>query len=550
MSVITTENLMAEAEQLYEAGNLVDAALTYKKVWEQEPDNAMALLAWSSIAFERGNLDNAEQLLRMVLSIEPENIQAITKLGSLFIERGHYPQAVDLLSKVNRDECKELNFLNNLAIAYQRSMDPWSAEEVCRKGLEIDPNHGALTATLSKVLYETGQLREALELQKKAAELNPDREFINLCDLAAIYRQMGDLAEAEIFYRQAIELDPENPHLHYCISIVHDYVPDDKHIVDMEELLEKIDKETPVLYNLYFALAKAYDQIGDYEKAFSHYTQGNRLKRKEISFSRDKVRSRMEEIRTTFADDVEGLKIDSSQSGPAPIFILGMPRSGTTLVEQILCSHSDVSAGGEMFYIQELIADYGLSNGHYDKITGMQENALQKMREQYLSKLRRHDESASYITDKAPSNFTHIGLIRMLFPEAKIIHTMRQPEATCFSLYQTLFGSAVNYAYDLSDLCDYYSEYKKHMAFWNSKMPDYIHDVQYEELVENQEPITREILKFCDLSWQESCLEFHKTKRSVRTASAQQVNKPLYKKATDHWQNYEEYLGEFKEALH
>lgn len=542
---------MKEAARLYESGRLVDAALTYKQVVEQEPENTDALFAWASIAYERGNLENAERLLRTILSISPDHAEALIKLGTLFVMERKYGKAIAVLSKGLEYAPDDILAMNNLAISYLLSFDPWEAQRVSRMGLEREQQYGPLYMVLGKALYEQGRLSEALDAQKTALGLNPGEEIKNLCNLAQTYFQMGKRSEAENFYRSALERQPDSAHLHYCLSAVHTYERDDPHIQEMEDLLGRINKDTADLYNLHFALAKAYDQIGDYGKAFSHYAEGNRLKRATVSYSLDKFKERLNQIRTVFSGDIERHALPASKADVVPIFILGMPRSGTTLVEQILCSHPDVAAGGETMYMQQLVARYGLQDFQVcdGDIVKMPETTLKQMREEYLAKLRRHNANVRFITDKAPSNFVHIGLIRMLFPESPVLHCMRQPEGTCFSLFQTLFGSNVDYAYDLEEIAQYYNEYKKHMVFWHEKLPGFIYDVQYEDLVANQEQETRGMLEFCGLSWDDRCMEFHKTERAVKTASIQQVRTPLYKKSTHHWKNYEPYLGELLDAL-
>ena len=308
-----------------------------------------------------------------------------------------------------------------------------------------------------------------------------------------------------------------------------------------------------------YALGKAYEDIKAYDKSFENLKIGNSLKRAASRFSIDEVKATVDEIIETFSKDVFENTL-STQTEHSPIFIIGMPRSGTTLVEQIIASHSEVIGGGELTLLRDVITGHGDANisvvqlsksgkSYPEGVLTVSASDLSKMGQAYMDLAAGRLGTTGSFTDKMPRNFFFAGLIKLILPDAKVIHCKRSPLDTCLSCYSIHFPYGQEFSNDLSELGQYYREYDRLMAHWKSVLGDWVLDVEYENLVTDPKSGTERLLNFCELPWQDACLEFHKTDRQVTTASAAQVRQPIYKSAMKRWQHFDQHLGPLIDAL-
>ena len=302
--------------------------------------------------------------------------------------------------------------------------------------------------------------------------------------------------------------------------------------------------------NLNFALAKAYEDIKDFDKQFKALNTGNSLRKKELNYSIERDFKLFTRIKEAFNPPPSILRKPLNDSSTiTPIFILGMPRSGTSLVHQILDSHYKVRGMGELNYLNKSVFPIISKNNNLDK-AGLTEGDLKIIREEYLNSISSLQLKEGVFVDKMPLNFRYIGFILSAIPEAKIIHTTRSPFATCWSIYKHYFSSAGHgWAYNLDDLAGFYAIYSNIMDFWHQTFPDKIYDLCYEDLTTNQEEETRKLLEYCELDWDENCLNFHTNKRAVKTASALQVRQKMYQGSSEAWKKHEEYLQPLIKAL-
>ena len=365
-------------------------------------------------------------------------------------------------------------------------------------------------------------------------------------------KAIGKHEEAIASYSRALRLKPSYAEAQRSLGTLRKYITGDPQVARMlEQIADPAITENDKMH-LSFALGKAYDDIGDTEVSFRHLLEGNRLRKKALGYDIDSDKRQFSRIKSIFeAGSPPTLEeiLPVAGGNKRPIFIVGMPRSGTTLVEQILASHSQVHGAGELKVLGRvvvpLLAD--IQQVHAGKLTV---GTLEAVRDGYLAVLDGLGDDERRITDKMPLNFRWIGFILTAMPEAKVINLRRDRVATCWSIFKHYFSSKGNgYAFDLVDVAEYYKLYIDLMDFWRERFPNQVNDLDYEALTEHQEEETRKLLDYCDLDWEDQCLEFHKTKRGINTASSNQVRQAMYKGSSEAWRKYETHLQPMLQAL-
>ena len=451
--------------------------------------------------YDSGRIEETEQACRKMLEDFPESVLVTNVMGSALQAQGKFEEAVGVFDEAIR-------------------LMPGFAEAHSNRG---------------NALKGLGRLEESVASYDKAIELKPE-----LADAwhnrANALKDLGDLDDAIASYERAIRVRPDFAQAHRCLSALKSFARDDPQIDVMQRLLSGSRLPESSRSEICFALAKAQEDVGEYDRSFEFLEQGNRLRKKELRYDIEQDRKLFEQIKAMSVDAVD---IASITPAPVtPLFIVGMMRSGTSLVEQILASHSDVHGAGELETMNQVIVPM---------LTSPDARAV---RERYLDALSDLDVPEKLITDKMPLNFRWIGIILAALPEAKIIHVRRDPRATSWSIFKHYFPDEGNaYAYDLRDLVEYYALYEDLMAFWRERYGDRIYDLSYEDLTENQEQMTRDLLAYCGLDWQPRCLDFHKTRRAVKTISATQVRKKMYQGSSEAWRKYERHLQPLIEGL-
>ena len=374
--------------------------------------------------------------------------------------------------------------------------------------------------------------------------------------MAHVLKSDGDLDGAVALYQKAYAIKPDFGDAYWSLANAKSYQFTDSEIDLMNKALESSATEKEDRIQVSFALGKAHEDQRDFSTAFRHYEDGNRLKKEETHHHEKPLQQRIDaqiEICTAeFLNSKQSLGLDVSD----PIFIVGLPRAGSTLLEQILSSHSLVDGTMELHNILNLAkrlrgrSDEEDGTPRYPKILAeIDDSYFKRFGQQFIDETRAYRESAPHFIDKMPNNFFHIGLIRLILPNAKIIDARRHPMACCFSGYKQLFGEGQEFSYSLTDIGNYYRQYVKLMDHWDEVLPGFVHRVQYENVVSNLETEVRKLLDFCGLEFEQDCVNYHKTERSIRTPSAEQVRQPIYKSGVDQWRNFEEWLGPLREAL-
>ena len=384
----------------------------------------------------------------------------------------------------------------------------------------------------------------AIKSYKAALRLKPNYTDAYL-NLGSLQLEYGHFDAAIGSYQQALRVDPTHAIAHSFLAYIQKYDGSEPHIRQMKALYQDTETSDDDRIHLGFALGKVLEDASDFEMSFQFLQQGNHLRKKQLRYDLSHDRRLFSQIKTMFENrSADQIKRPTGSSQKQPIFIVGMPRSGTSLIEQIISSHSMVYGAGELETLARLIGQFNPFQGYFSA------DGLSKLGQAYLRSLRGFETHKPLISDKMPLNFRWIGFILSVLPEAKIIHVQRDAKATCWSIFKQYFWDEGNgYAYDMKDLCEYYKMYRDLMGFWHSKYPGKIYDLNYERFTEDQETETRKLISYLNLNWEDKCLDFHKNKRSVKTASNVQVREKMYTGSSQKWRHYEPYLAEMLRGL-
>lgn len=400
---------------------------------------------------------------------------------------------------------------------------------------------------IARKLRNTHKLSEAEAHLVGALEEYPEHAEL-LSEMASVYNEFGKKDAAASYMERALKVDPGNTAYHRYLSLYKRYAdPADPHIAQLDKMVEDPNIVGVGKSDCHFALGKAHEDLQSYESSFYHYKRGNDIRSKQLGFSLQQPETYFRFIEESFTREfVDSHTLDTNYD-ICPVFIVGMPRSGTSLTEQILASHKDVHGAGELAALTTVFAKhFGLVVSVYqENFSRMDLERIKIGADFYMKVLKNKSSKHPYITDKMPLNFRYIGFIRAMFPHAKIVHVYRDPRDTCLSLYKHRFmNNNLPFVYNEDHLAGYYACYRSMMQYWHKAFPGSILDFSYEELVDNQEEKTRNLLEFCGLDWDENCLEFHETERTVDTASSSQVKEKLHSKGVGYWKKYEPYLSD------
>ncbi len=500
-------------------GKIADAAAQYEHALAIKPDSAEAHNDLAIVLYQQAKRDDAMAHYERALAINPDYANAHNNLGTALAEQGRIAEAV---------------------AHYERA-------------LVLNPDYADAHSNLGTALAAQGRIADATSHLEHALLLKPDHADVHN-SLGNLFKDDGKLDDAMAHYRRAIAIRPDFGEAHLNRSEIKSFHRGDADLADLEALARKDDLPINTALNIHFALAKALEDTGDYARSFEHLRKGNALKRGQISYDESGILNLFRRISAVFdgglLDRFQG-KGDPSQ---VPIFVLGMPRSGSTLIEQILASHPQIHGAGELAdfetAVSSVINSVARPAGYPECVPALDGDTLRRIGRSYLARLPAVADGKVRIVDKMPGNFLNIGLIRLSLPNAKIVHTMRHPLDTCVSCYSKLFTSGHHYTYDLAELGRFYRAYSELMAHWRLVLPPgAMLGVSYENVVGDLEGQARRLIDYCGLPWDDRCLSFHKTRRPVRTASAIQVRKPVFRTSIERWRKYETGLAPLLDEL-
>ena len=525
---------------LYSSGNIQDAIDKIKSLNNDFP-NVPLLFNILGVCYKSlGQLAAAAKMLETAITIKPDYAEAYYNLGVTLAANGELKAAVKPYKTAIALIPNYPDAHNNLGNIFKKLGNFKAAIESYQWAVSYKPGKFAGTEFNLGTLFSDIDHKTAINHFEKAIAIKPDFAEAYY-SLGLVFKDLGLESKAIESYKKAINIRPDYIDVYKDLSNIQKFKKNDIHLLHMQKLLAKSDLSKLDCINLNFALANANEGLKNQDEQFKYLNEGNRLRKINLNYSFDNDQQLFSKIKKKFKSLPSIVEKSSYWTSTIrPIFIVGMPRSGTSLIEQIIASHNEVFGAGELDFLNNIMFKELKEQSDKD---GFSENALLSIRQNYLDSLSRLNTSKKIITDKLPLNFRYIGFILSAFPEAKIIHVKRDSIATCWSIYKHYFSSkGTGWAYSQKDIAKYYGLYLELMEFWHEIYPNQIYDLGYEDLTTNQEEETQKLLEYCELEWDQDCLNFHTNERAVHTASLMQVRKKMYQGSSEVWKQYSAHL--------
>lgn len=538
------------AEILMMVGRGREADDYMERSLEQNPDRKDLVEAME--LHRQDKVQEAEVKFQTILRRNPRNVDALRLMGVLMLKMERYNDAEAFFQSAV-DVAPDFRLAwNNLGTALNEQGKFDEAHEAFEAALELSSGNVSVLNNIANNHANAGRLEEALSVYHQASSLD-DRHFPTWLGMGHILKTLGQQSEAIDAYRRCIEIYPDFGEAFWSLSNLKTFQFDDTEVKDMERRVERdrLEKEAAIAFS--FSLGKAHEDRKDYAKAFHYYSKGNDAKRWLVDYDPLQLDFTADRLIEVFSKEFFEERKGWGHSDAAPIFILGLPRSGSTLLEQILSSHSEVEGTAELSDVMRIATFTGFNRTdavkYPETMVTLNARQLSDLGQDYIDATMHHRTPLAYFTDKMPNNFPAIGFIHSVLPNAKIIDARRHPLDSCLGSFKQLFAKGQVFSYDLFDLAQYYTQYIRLIEHWNVVLPGKILTVHYEDVVTDLETQARRIADHCGLGWEDSMLRFHETKRAVRTASSEQVRQPIYTGSMNLWRNYEGHLGELIEYL-
>ena len=558
-----------------QSGEIDNAIKYYKDAIHKDPKLWQGQNNLANLLMYQGDCEQAVSLYKSALKLNPEHPMIQNNLGNALLGKQEFREAKKWFEIALKNDPNHVEAISNLGLCLAEENKINEAEAYFRKAIKINPSFSNAYNNLAMILKKKDKLDESIEEYKKAITFNPNFSDA-YCNMAISLMEIGRIDEAEKNFLQSLKLSPSNlhakisyagflktsgrideatelyqsilsknldvdPELYRNFAHTKTFSNEDEDVQKMEVMLKKDNVNDHAKTHLCFALGKIYEDLNQIEKSFTYIKQGNAMVRKTYKYTTGDMEKYFNNIIETFQPDLINKFKDSGLRGKENIFIIGMPRSGTSLVEQILSSHSEVRGGGELKYLEDVITDR--NKRKYPEILGrFSSQDFSEMGTLYMDKIKQFLDKERFISNKLPQNFLYLGIIKLIFPESKIVHCKRNSLDNCISIYKNYFVGHQPYAYDLEELGAYYKLYEKLMKHWGQLFPDGFFDIHYDDLVRDQKKQTLKLLKFCELDWEDNCMKFYNTKRIVNTASSVQIRKPIYKDSLESGKKYKDLI--------
>ena len=570
-------------------GEFARAKRHFERTIKRAPEHVDAIVALGVAFTQTGEFEQAARLFGEALALRPNHPDARLNLANALTELGRIDEAVAHYSGLLRANPAAPNVHFHLALAFVEDDRFPEAVESYRAAIRLDPNHANAHCNLSRLLCRKGETNEAVRHIEAAIALRPDDRHL-LTNVAATYTEMGRPKLAQRVWQNILAVAPADPEANFgmiaalqdaghfseaesfidsaaqrvsdptvatvlkCYRLFSDKTIPDDEIASLHTLADDPALTDRHRVRIHFALGAIHHARHDHDLAFRHYGAGNTIKNQSYDYDPDGHDRVVEAIITTFGAEVFRRRGEIGTPSRRPVIVVGMPRSGTTLSEQILASHSAAAGAGELPILaysleHELPFKMDRRSDYPTCVLDITKEMARDITDGYLARLDSVSDSAERVVDKMPENYLHLGAIALLFPNASIVHCRREPQATALSIFFQNFTGNHPYAWDLHNIGRRYRSYRRLMDHWNAVLPSPIFELDYEELVSDQEGTSRCLLAFCGLAWEDRVLQFHETERSVRTASGWQVRQRLYADAVDAWRHYEHHLASLEAGL-
>ncbi|MEY2169807.1 MULTISPECIES: tetratricopeptide repeat-containing sulfotransferase family protein [unclassified Rhodanobacter] len=509
----------------------------------------------AAVALAENRIPEAEARLREQLKQAPTDVAAIRMFAEVAARLGRNEDALHLLER-----CLELapgfhEARRNYALVLHRANRPEPALTEIERLLAADPEDAGSRNLKAAVLCRTGDYEQAIGIYAALLERHPDNPKLWVSQGHAL-KTAGHTGRAIAAYRRSLELEPSFGEVWWSLANLKTFRFGADELAAMRGQLARADLGEDDRLHLEFAVGKALEDAGEYEPSFRHYARGNAIRHAQLGYDADDTSARVHHIRAQYTREFFAARAGAGSTAPDPIFVVGLPRAGSTLIEQILSSHSLVEGTMELpevTSIARLLREQGGADGampYHDALAALDADALRALGERYLAHTRiQRKTSAPLFIDKMPNNFMHVGLIHLMLPNAKIIDARRHPLACGFSVFKQHFARGQGFSYGLEDIGRYYRDYMALMAHFDAVLPGRVHRVVYERMVEDTEGEVRRLLDYCGLPFEAACLRFFENTRPVRTASSEQVRQPIYREGLDHWRHYAAWLEPLASAL-
>ena len=502
--------------------------------------------------FNAGNFDLVASKAKKLIKEFPEYLILYNLLGSAYQNIGELDLAKNIFLKGRKIDPSNISIMNNLANIYKNTGEFESSEILFLKIIEKKPDYINAYVNLGNLKRDNNDFEFAIKLYNKALKINKNLPVV-WYSLSLAYQGMGKFDLAVEYAEKTLLLDPKFTQADILISQSTKYIAGNKHYLAMISKINNLKLSNDQKINLLFAIAKAEEDMNQIEKSFKNLSLGNEIKRSSFDFNINEEIDFFNNIKNVFSNINFNKIPEDSSSEKNLIFILGMPRSGTSLIEQIITSHTDVFSGGELPQLSKIVKDNLIIDGSMslDKVNILIHNNefILTLRKSYYNYLKRFNASEKFITDKAPLNFRWIGLIKILFPKSKIIHCSRNPKDNCLSLYKNFFEGGLNFSYNQKELGTYYNTYLDLINYWRQVLPGSFYEAKYEEIIENPDQEIKKIINFCELPWQENCLSFHKNKAPIKTMSTVQARNPIYKSSINSFEKFSPFLEDLNKII-
>ena len=520
------------------SGRLYESWLPMQKAVELSPQDAEARSNLGNTLQELGRLEEAEASYLRAIALSPDYAEAHYNLGVTLQELGRLSEAEMRYRRAIALRSDYAEAHNNLGVTLKERDRLEEAEASYLRAIALSPDYAEAHNNLGNILQELGSLPEAEMRYRRAIALRSDyAEAHN--NLGVTLRELGKLGESEVSFMQALALNPEYADAHRNLTATKHFLSEDEQFYQMQVLHRNPDISDDHRCHICFALAKASQDLEQFAEAFQFYAEGNALRKRQLGYHKEQDVRLFERLEASHPRiSKHSLQMASVTPKHIPVFIVGMPRSGTTLVEQIISSHSLVTGAGELPLVSQIGTQLAVGE------TSPDAESLTIFRDQYLKGLEQRSNGQSVVTDKMPQNFRFLGLIAAALPEASIIHVRRAPAAVCWSNFTKYFANdSLSYCYSLDDILSYYQLYQGLMEYWHQSLPGRIYELDYELLTSNQEQETHKLVDYLGLGWEEACLSPQDNTRSVSTASNMQVRQKVYQGSSELWQRYRPYLN-------